>query len=230
MREFNSRWMPSLVDEWTANVNADPQLKAYRDWVETNAFGFGERCFLWMWKELVDRMPQEFTFCEVGVFRGQIVGLVRILADRTGRKVTRTGITPLDSSDGHWESDYAKDIQTLHVEHDIPRYDLTIHVGKSTDPDIIERVAGERFDIVYIDGGHDYNTVKSDLYNYPRLVKPGGYLVIDDCNNAVTMPEGYFRGIESVSRAVDEEMPPFAFNAKWTFELNLIHNRILRRF
>ena len=41
-------------------VNADPELKAFRDFVEGNndtpvkIFGFGERSFLWMWKLLVD--------------------------------------------------------------------------------------------------------------------------------------------------------------------------------
>lgn len=221
--------MPDLVRMFTQEVNADPKLKAYRDWVEANAFGFGERCFIWMWKELVDRMPGKFTFCEVGVFRGQIVGLIRMLADRTGREVERHGVTPLDSSDGHWESDYAQDIRTLHVEHGIEMDDLVIHVGKSTDPDVIERLSGARFGIVYIDGGHDYNTVKADLYFYPRLVKSGGYLIIDDCNNSVSMPDGYFRGIESVSRAVDEDFPVRGVPGKWEHVLNLVHNRVFRR-
>ena len=71
--------------------------------------------------------------------------------------------------------------------------------------------------------------MKQDLANYPQLVKPGGYLVIDDCNNAHHMPDGYFRGIESVSMAVDEVMPPAVNNPHYEFDYNLVHNRILRR-
>ena len=48
------RPMAEIVADYTAKVNADPFLKSYRDWIEANAFGFGERCFLWMWKRIVD--------------------------------------------------------------------------------------------------------------------------------------------------------------------------------
>jgi hypothetical protein len=229
MKQYKDVQMHMLVQNWNRLVNQDKQLKAYRDWIEGNMFGFGERCFIWMWKELVDIMPVQFSFLEVGVFRGQIIGLMRILADKRKKLVTRYGVTPLDSSDGHWESDYAMDIERLHKEFNIPMRDLTIIQGLSTD-DYAKNKAGEQlYDIVYIDGGHQYDVVKSDLAFYPNLVKPGGYLVIDDCNNRLEMPEGYFRGIESVSKAVDEVMPPVAVNDKWEHILDLVHIRVLKR-
>ena len=228
MNEWKEYEMQELVDEFTDNVNNDPQLKAYRDWIEENAFGFGERCFLWMWKEIVDRMPKSFTFVEVGVFRGQILALVKMLADRTGKKVKRYGITPLDSTDGHVESYYMTDIQILHDTFNIPK-DFTILQGLSTDEAIIKDAKKIKANIVYIDGGHAYDVVKSDLKVYPKIVKSGGYLVIDDCNNAIDMPWGYFRGIDTVSKAVDEMFPPYKDNAEWNLEMNIVHNRILKK-
>ena len=220
--------MRQLVTTFEAHVNADPELKAYRDWVENNAFGFGERCFYWMWYRIIQRMPQTFNFLEVGVFRGQILGLVSILARRLQKADHRVGVTPLDSTDGHWKSDYRRDIEHLHKVHRIDP-DYTIIKGLSGDPAVQKKAAKRKYDIVYIDGGHDFDVVQSDLAFYPTLVKPGGFLVIDDCNNRVDMPDGYFRGIQSVSDAVDEVMPPFKENPEWEFMFNIVHNRVLRR-
>jgi hypothetical protein len=226
------RPMGEIVADYTAKVNADPFLKSYRDWIEANAFGFGERCFLWMWKRIVDEMPEDFTFLEIGVFRGQILAIVEYLATRSGKYVDRCGVTPLDSSDGHWESDYAADIRRLHYAFGIPN-DWNLFKGSSTDPAVIGLVQStdrdQCFDIVYIDGGHAYDVVRSDIEHYSPLVKPGGYLVIDDCNNRLDMPDGYFRGIESVSKAVDEVFPPFTPNDDWEYIGSVVHNRILRR-
>lgn len=222
--------MELIVKQYTDNVNADPQLKAYRDWIEANAFGFGERCFLWMWKELIDQMPDNFTFLEIGVFRGQILAAVEMLAFRAGKKAVRYGVTPLDSSDGHWESDYKADIKHLHDIFAI-KNDYRIIPYDSTSKEAIEAVSDlkGKVDLVYIDGGHTYEVVKQDLQNYIPLVKPGGFLVIDDCNNKVEMPFGYFRGIESVSKAVDELLPPFTDHPDFEFVQNVVHNRILKR-
>jgi len=229
MIEELKRPMPEIVADYTAKVNADPFLKSYRDWIEANAFGFGERCFLWMWKRIVDEMPEEFTFLEIGVFRGQILAIVEYLADKAEKDATRYGITPLDTSDGHWESDYAADINRVHEEFKIMK-GYQILKGSSTDPAIIATAGKIRgVDVLYIDGGHAYDVVRSDIENYAPLVKPGGYLVIDDCNNRLDMPDGYFRGIESVSKAVDEVFPPFTKNDDWEYIGSVVHNRILRR-
>lgn len=39
---------------------------------------------------------------------------------------------------------------------------------------------GVQADFIYIDAGHEYDSVKADLLNYRRLVKKGGILVGDD--------------------------------------------------
>lgn len=225
LKDVRSMWTDQqeihrlINDRFTDLVNADPKLKAYRDWIEGKIFGFGERSFLWMWKLLVDEIPEP-NFLEIGVFRGQIIGLIRMLSP--GARVT--GITPLTSAGGHWESDYAADIKLLHdtfsLEHP------AIIKGMSTDDDAYSQAeAGGPYDILYIDGGHDYHTARHDVYKYSSLVKVGGYLVVDDCAHRYKLPDGYFRGIESVSRAVDELLP----NDYYTELFNVVHNRIFKR-
>jgi len=220
--------MEELVKEYTDKVNADKELKAYRDWIEANAFGFGERCFLWMWNEIVKKMPDEFTFMEIGVFRGQILAIVSLLAERHGKKVRRIGITPLDTSDGHWESDYEADIIRLHDVFNI-KDDYELIRLDSTNPNAIKLAGQNPPDVLYIDGGHTYEVVKSDLTHYLPILKIGGTLVIDDCNNAIQMSWGYFQGIQSVSVAVDEVLPREGSTEYWKHELNLVHNRVLTK-
>lgn len=215
----------AINEDFAEKVNATPELKEHRDWVEQNIFGFGERSFHWLHKLIVDEMPNTFSFLEVGVFRGQVLSLYKLLADTQGKKVTRYGVTPLDGSDGHWDSDYAKDIKTIHEQFKLkPDYKI-IH-GLSTDPEIIREVEGLHIDVVYIDGGHTFEVVKSDLKHYPQLVKPGGYLIIDDCCNNMAMPFGYFTGIESVTRAVNEWE---ATQKEFEFLFNLVHIKVYRR-
>ena len=220
--------MDELVKDYTDKVNADKELKAYRDFIEQNAFGFGERCFLWMWNEIVKKMPDEFTFMEIGVFRGQILAIVSLLAERHGKKVRRIGITPLDTSDGHWESDYEADIIRLHDVFNI-KDDYELIRLDSTNPNAIQLASQNPPDVLYIDGGHTYEVVKSDLTHYLPILKVGGTLVIDDCNNAIPMPWGYFQGIQSVSIAVDEVLPREGSTEYWKHELNLVHNRVLTK-
>ncbi len=69
--------MEWIVKEYTNKVNADQELKEYRDWIEANAFGLGERCFLWMWNEIVKKMAESWakTFLATALATYLAVGL-----------------------------------------------------------------------------------------------------------------------------------------------------------
>lgn len=209
-----------LHNLFVEKTNEQPKLKALRDWIESNIFGFGERSFYWMWKLICDTQKEDFKFLEVGVFRGQTLALIKTLKPYA----QVYGITPLDSTDGHWESDYKADIEKL---HDLFMLDQpNIIKGLSTDIDIvIEADKLGKFDVVYIDGGHSYEVVKSDLTHYPKQLKPGGYLVIDDCCHKYQIPNGMFPGIETVSKAVDEWYP----NEQFTELFSLVHIRVFKK-
>lgn len=200
-------------------VNETPKLKKLRDYVEANIFGFGERSFYWLFKLLVDTQNPNFNFLEIGVFRGQTLALVRILA----AKANITGITPLNSTDGHWESNYKDDIKKIHTDFKLKQ--PTIIKGLSTDEFVLDEVSKNEYDIIYIDGGHSYEVAKSDVYKYSSFVKIGGYLVIDDCANKYNLPEGMFKGIETVSKAVDELLP----NNNYKEICSVVHIRVFKR-
>jgi len=243
----------ALRDRFTAAVDADYELLAHRLFIEKHAYGMGERCFHWMWKLIVDQMPREFSFLEIGVYKGQVLSLVRLLANRSDRKADVVGVTMLSDFAGvtgkftkYPDEDYRKYITDLHDRFALKQPCLI--VGDSTNPDIQEMAAGISFemltgdvilttdwpepmeakpyDIVYIDGCHEYDYVVKDLLFYAKLIKVGGLLVVDDASNYLKQPFGFFQGIEDVSRAVRTVIET---DPQWEHLLAVVHNRVWRR-
>jgi hypothetical protein len=213
-----------LNERFEGMVNNTPYLRLHRDWVQDNVFGFGERSFHWMWLLLIDEMPNDFNFLEIGVFRGQVISLIRLISNVVGKQPNIYGITPLDSTDGVWESNYEQDLKTIHDKFDLGET-YNIIKGLSTDEKIITEANERQYDIVYIDGGHSYDVVKADLANYLPMIKIGGYLVTDDSAKKYKMPFNYFSGIDDVSRVVDEVLPNDSFKELF----NVVHNRVFQK-
>lgn len=217
-----------IHETFVARTNAIEELNRHRTFVENNIFGFGERSFPWLWWLVVQELPKEFTFLEIGVFKGQTLSLVKLLADMQDKIAFRYGVTPLSTEGGMWESDYKRDIEFLHDEFQLTK-DYVILKGLSEDPEIIAKAKTIELDVLYIDGGHEERHITNDLVNYAPLVKPGGYMVIDDCCNTFQMPFGYFTGIQAVSNVVDKMLPPRTPNDQWEFIFSCVHNRVYKR-
>jgi precorrin-6B methylase 2 len=65
---------------------------------------------------------------------------------------------------------------------------------RKTSDNAFKDVIDEQFDVVYLDGNHDYHYVKRDILNYQTLVKPNGFITGHDYKN----------GWVGVEKAVDE--------------------------
>jgi predicted O-methyltransferase YrrM len=93
---------------------------------------------------------------------------------------------------------FAADLPTTVYQRfleNISPYNNITHIQKTSD-DAVADLAGQQFDVVYIDGVHTYEQVKKDIENYRGLVKPGGFLCGHDYGNV-----GHIAG---VYRAVNE--------------------------
>lgn len=210
-----------IHESFIEKVNADPVLKEHRDYVETNIFGFGERSFHWLWKILLDELPETPTLLEIGCFRGQILSLWSILKPQA----SIFGITPLDTSGDVWQSDYAADIKKIHDDFKLEQ--PFIYHGRSDNPEIIKTASNLLYDVVYLDGDHTYVGVMNDLTHYAPLVKPGGYLVMDDCCCDMQMEFGFFQGIKEVNEAFADYMKDNG--DKWEFMVSVVHLRVMKR-
>jgi len=72
-----------------------------------------------------------------------------------------------------WRSHLESEAKKFNVEDRI-----TIFEGDSRE--MIHKVKNNYYDIVFIDGGHEYDIVKSDIEHGYKKLKPNGIMVLDD--------------------------------------------------
>ena len=74
---------------------------------------------------------------------------------------------------------------------------INLIAGNSQSQQTLCKVKHIDFDLLFIDGEHSYNGVKSDFTNYSDLTRSGGFIVMDDC-----LPEcpGIVRLAEEIKR------------------------------
>ncbi len=202
-------------------VNKEPELKEHRDWVENAIWGFGERSFWWLWLLILAELDESPTMTEIGVFRGATVCLWRLLKP----KANIFAISPLDSSGDYWISDYAADVKQIHYKYDLQQ--PLILKGRSDEPKIVEAAGSFFHDVIYVDGSHEYVDALFDLNTYCLFVKPGGYLVIDDCNCDMDMPFGFFQGKQEVTEAKKEWLN--GLGQQFEFIFSVVHISVFKR-
>jgi Methyltransferase domain len=173
------------------------------------ADGFGELAFCWNWRLLVQEMPTDFKFLEVGVYKGRVLALIQLYATELNKNVTICGVTPLTSIGDKYSSydavNYIQAIEANFATMDSSLENTTIVKGLSTDLKVQTCASGlGPFDIIYIDGGHDYETVCKDIETYLPMLKKGGYLILDDASLFLENPFGRFLGHEDVCRAIKD--------------------------
>ena len=216
-------------------VNQHELLKSHRDFVVQYGWGYGNRAFHWMWNILVQHSPEHFKFLEIGVFKGQTISLVSLLNKLYNKQGTVYGITPLSTSGDkyatHPDIDYEEAIATIYAKFGLEADDLQILQGYSNDKEIIEQTSElGPFDLVYVDGCHDYEVVVSDLTYYGDMVKLNGYLVVDDASNTLNIPDNLirlnWRGLPDVTKATNDVL---LGNPKFKEVFAVGHNRIFKR-
>ena len=122
--------------------------------------GFGELAFQWNWYLAVQDAPQDFTFLEIGVYKGRVLATIQCLADIFKKSATIVGVTPLsgagDKYSGYEEVDYFAAIQTAYTKTSASFANTTLIKGFSEDPiSLMYAEAKGPYDILFIDGCHD---------------------------------------------------------------------------
>ena len=145
------------------------------------ARGFGEPAFHAAWQQVFeDFKPKECL--EIGVYRGQTISLWSLLSKKLGFECSVYGITPLtamgDSVSQYLEIDFAADIQLNFDKFKLGSANILNR--SSTSKEASEFISSGNWNLVYIDGSHDYQDVLSDYRNSISGLAPNGIVVLDD--------------------------------------------------
>ncbi len=119
------------------------------------------------------------TYLEIGVHNG--CSMSYIVSNSNVKKVY--GIDLFENTYGHYINDnlnYEKVMKN--IERNNINSNITLIKGDSTDLNTIKKFKdfSEKIDLLFIDGAHYYDNVKSDFINYSKFVKKNGLIVFDD--------------------------------------------------
>ena len=102
--EYKNRDLKDIYFEFLTKYNEDDVLINHRTYIEENKLGFGEKPFHSLWNEIVKTQKKEFNFLEIGVYKGQILSLVKLLSDRYNKELQYVGVTPLNNTGDKFSS------------------------------------------------------------------------------------------------------------------------------
>jgi predicted O-methyltransferase YrrM len=87
------------------------------------------------------------------------------------------------------------------------RHTLVLGDSRQTVPGYLARHPGAKFDLAFIDGGHDYDVASADVSNVLPVVRPEGLVVMDDLEPWKTWGSGPVRAwAEAVQRGAVKEI------------------------
>ena len=157
-------------------------LKYHRHYFQLNQRGFGEDAFHSAWFEIF-RTYRPRKSLEIGVYRGQTISLWALCAQQLSiRNPEIWGLTPLrnlgDSKSHYLEIDYRSDINSNFEYFSLPLPNIL--ESKSESQVAKKFIKNGLWNLIYIDGGHDYETVLSDYIVSRDGLCSGGILVLDD--------------------------------------------------
>lgn len=163
--------------------NKSPQwLKEHRDYFKNDFRGFGEDAFHAMWYFIFEEFSPKKVL-EIGIYRGQVISLWGLISAKLNVNCDIRGISPFSPAGDH-VSIYLKNIN--YYEDVIKNYSFfnerlpKLYKGYSTDKEMIEKIESEKWDLIYIDGNHDYEVVKKDFEICSNSLNNNGLIVLDD--------------------------------------------------
>ena len=203
-------------------------MKKHYEYFSKNNRAFGEPAFHAMWYKIFQEY-KPINILEIGVYRGSTLSLFKLIADNNRYHAYVLGITPLNNSGDSVSKypdaiDYLEDIKTNFRINNVEG--IVIHKGYSTDSESIEKINENKWDLVFIDGNHEYKVVKEDFENASRNLAKDGIIVIDDSSlYSDYMPQSNStKGHPGPSRLADEIK-----KNQFTEILQVGHNRAFQK-
>jgi hypothetical protein len=159
--------------------------------------------------EMVDAAAAPATIIEVGSFTG---GSARFMADRARSQSKDLAVVCVDTWLGDHELFHTPYLSALKYQVGTPMIYYTF-LATVIDDKLEDWIVPFRMDSynasvamgdarvmadgIYIDGSHDYDPVLLDLKQYWKLLKPGGWMVIDDYDYTGPRFAGLIRAVDT---------------------------------
>ena len=179
--------------------------------------------------EILKRKPKNFL--EIGVFHGVTSrNICDLLEQIHGKNFTFTGIDLFTTDSVSIkdeiipETKFSNPLKTIYykyivrldpyskesVEKLLLKHKENVNIIKGNSNKVLKEIILDKFDYVFLDGGHKYETVLSDLKNLRNIVLKKGVILCDDYD--LTYAPG-------VKKAIDEYV---LLN---NFKLRILHSR-----
>ena len=183
-------WADSLADPTGFYLRAveyfdrslPEEFRVHRNYFTQNGRGFGEDAFHTMWF-LLFREFRPKSFLEIGVFRGQSLSLAGMCARHFQLVCLVQGISPFTFA-GDSVSKYSRHVDYLaDTLGNFSHFQLappSLLKAYSTDPEARNLIASRDWDLIYIDGNHDYAVAREDWELCSKHVRTQGLIVLDD--------------------------------------------------
>lgn len=206
--KFSSRnALHAYMHHYLHNLAPAP-LRNHRRYFSKEMRGFGEDALHSMWFTLL-REFQPTQCLEIGVYRGQVVSLWGLIAKLNNFSCDVHGISPFSSAGDKVSTylanlDYLQDTLASNRHFDLP--EPAFLRAFSTDKVAIDYIKSRRWNLIYIDGNHDYEVALADYEVCRDNLADGGLLVMDDSSLYTDFqpPRFSFAGHPGPSRVVQE--------------------------
>lgn len=211
-------------------VQKDERLMLIRQYFR-DIGSWGEDSFYWIWYLLI-RDLNISKMLEIGCYQGQFPILSKIIAKQMlNKNIECHLVTPFsnagDKYSNYQNRDYYCDFKKSCLNFGLSADDFIIHKGYSQDREIQKGITKDRFDLIYVDGSHNYEDVVRDIEFYVfGLLKDGGVVIFDDAMCFQPNRGHGFVGHEDVSKAVDELVN---CNDDFVNLFNISHNRVFQK-
>ena len=185
-------------------------IRKHRNYFSKSKRGYGEDPFHAMWEFLINIFKPKLVL-EIGVYRGQVISLLELLISRYTKDYEVWGISPLDNSrdsvSSYKKLNYIEDIKKNFIKFNLRQPNLI--KAYSHDSKAINFISSKNWDLIYIDGSHEYENVKKDIDNCLPFIKSGGLIVLDDSSlyedfNLHEEKLKYFKGHPGPSKVMQE--------------------------
>lgn len=183
-------------------------IREHRKYFSQNNRGFGEEAFHGMWWTIFQEFKPKLVL-EIGVYRGQVVTLWGLSAKLLDFKCEVHGVSPFLPA-GDKVSVYMANLDYLQDTLNSNRYfelpDPIFIKAYSTDVDAVNYIKSRKWDLIYIDGNHDYEIALADYKICRDSLADGGLLVMDDSSLYTDFkpPSFSFAGHPGPSKVVQE--------------------------